>query len=68
MTELSTQHSEHSTNSGRRVMEIFLKYARFFGLPVVECIKTEYSTQDTGDRIKKAEVRKTMPFMIFDLR
>jgi len=32
------EYIEFRMNSGRRLMEIFLKYARFFGFQFVECI------------------------------
>jgi hypothetical protein len=42
-------------------MEIFLKFARFSGLPVVEFIKTEYRSQ-------KPEFRRKETLGIYDFR
>ena len=51
--DVLTQYAERST---REVMEIYLNFARFFVLAVVECVKdriqeTEHRIQETGDHV-----------------
>jgi len=41
-----TPNTVRSTSSSRRVMDIFLKYACFFGLVFIECIKTEFRLEN----------------------